>query len=195
MTLILNNLLYERNYEALFHSVNCTLQPGEMLQIHGANGSGKSTLLRILAGFIQPKQGDVTWQGQSIFKLGEYQQQLHYIGHQNGMRLRLTVYENIKLHGALLGRETQKSVLQYFDLINLSEKQAMHLSAGQMRRLALTRLLLNPAKLWILDEPMTALDKIGQALLLKLLDAHVKQGGMAVIATHQDLGVGKVIDL
>lgn len=199
MTLMLNHLAFERNNERLFHSINNTTHPGELLQIRGANGSGKSTLLRILAGFIEPKEGDVTWLGESIFKFPEYQQQLHYIGHQNGVRLRLNVFENMKLYCALLRIPAKKShimsVLQQVDLDHQNNKQVMYLSAGQLRRLALARLSLSPAKLWILDEPMTALDITGQHIMLKLVEDHLEHGGIAVIATHQALKGSKVIQL
>ncbi len=192
MTLSLNQIAFERNNEYLFHSICHQQQAGEMLQITGANGCGKSTLLRIIAGYLEPQQGDVLWAGKSIFQqLNDYQQQIHYIGHQNGLKPQLTVIENLKLSAALLlskpALSQLVSILEQLELAHLFDTQALYLSAGQKRRLALARLLLNPRQVWILDEPTTALDSLGQQLLLKLFDKHLAENGIIIVATHQAL--------
>lgn len=197
MALWINNLAFERNNELLFKEVHCQLNPSEMLQIRGPNGCGKSTLLRILAGYIQPEIGIILWQGKNIFQqLDEYTQQLCYLGHQNGIKPYLTVYENLKLSSALSGKkishERLKKVLRTMRLAHIENTQTMHLSAGQKRRLALCRLQMTSARLWILDEPTTALDSAGQALLTDTLKQHLNQGGMAIVATHHDLGVSEI---
>lgn len=188
----IKQLAFERNFQYLFNHVNCELNPGELLQIRGTNGSGKTTLLRILAGFIEPHEGNVSWYGKSIFQDREsYQQHLKYIGHQNGIKPNLTVYENLQLNCALTNIRIEsnhiKQVLEQCELDHLSHTQALYLSAGQLRRLSLTRLLITSASIWVLDEPTTALDDSGQKLLSHLLTQHLAKNGIAIIATHQNL--------
>src|SRR5437762_3167689 len=112
MTLILENLAFERNYQLLFHSINHRVNAGEILQIRGANGCGKSTLLRILAGYIEPQTGTVLWNGQAIFQHEIYQQALCYIGHQNGIKPNLSTYENLKLYCALIAKKVDSTLLR-----------------------------------------------------------------------------------
>ncbi|MHB1947497.1 MAG: ABC transporter ATP-binding protein, partial [Gammaproteobacteria bacterium] len=98
MILTIDNLTFERNQHTLFSDIHCTLQSGEYLQVQGTNGCGKSTLLRILAGLIEPQEGHVLWQDQCIFENRDvYQRQLNYMGHQNGNKANLTVFENLRV--------------------------------------------------------------------------------------------------
>lgn len=192
MTLELKHISFERQYETLFSDISCRLHAGESLQVYGENGSGKSTLLRILAGYLEPEMGTIFWNNQCIYqKRDDYQQQLQYIGHQNGIKLQLTIDENIKLMATLteskINSQQIKNILQKFNLENLIHRKAQTLSAGQLRRVALTRLFLKPAQLWVLDEPTTSLDKQGQELFFNLLQQHLRQGGMAILTTHQPL--------
>jgi heme exporter protein A len=192
MTLAAERITLERNNQILLSQITFELNAGELLQIRGANGSGKSTLLRALAGLIEPEEGKVQWDNQSIFQYREiYQRCLHYVGHRNAVKPSLTVLENLKLHCALRAKKfdllQNLAILQQVGLDELTSVFVTQLSAGQLRRLALARLLLHPAQLWILDEPMTALDSQGQTLLKNVLNQHVQQGGMAVIATHHDM--------
>lgn len=190
--LTLTNLAFERNNQLLFENINCTLASGELLQIRGTNGSGKSTLLRLIAGFLEPQMGDILWQDHSVTAQRDaYREQLHYLGHQNGVKPSLTVQENLQLSCAFSAvKSTPEELIKIAEKVGLarfSQKQAMHLSAGQARRLSLARLLLKKNPLWILDEPTTALDSEGQQLLTDLLNEHLSAGGIAVVATHQTL--------
>jgi len=186
--LIIQDVSFERNNQLLFSGINCSLQSGELLQIIGTNGSGKSTLLRILAGYLEPLSGIISWQDESIFAQDEYQQQLHYLGHQNGIKPYLTVAENCHLYCALTRHNIEIDfALKKMGLSSIKHQQALRLSAGQLRRLALARLLIKSAHLWILDEPTTALDLEGQHLFAELLQQHLKQGGLAILSSHQDL--------
>lgn len=186
-----HDISFERNTSPLFEKINLSLNAGELLQLRGANGSGKSTLLRMLAGFIEPHQGRICWQGTAIHALDDYQQRIQYLGHQNGTKPYLSVQENLQLSGALSGKSFSATELQAalsrVGLNNLNHRPAAQLSAGQARRLSLARLVLQPADLWLLDEPTTALDAAGQALLAELLREHLRQNGIAIIATHHDL--------
>ena len=184
-----HNLESVRNDQAVFSSVNFTLSPGEVLHISGANGCGKSTLLHILMGLLLPEQGEVRWRGVSINEAtAAYQSQLLYIGHKVGVKNNLTVRENLQL-AAKLGKESAvldlQAALRYFSLHGLQHTLCGRLSAGQRQRVALTRLLVLDAELWILDEPFTAIDGDSVVLLQDLLQEHVRRGGMAALTSHQ----------
>lgn len=192
IALTIKQLGFERNYRFLFENMNCELRSGDLLQVRGNNGSGKSTLLRILAGFLEPHTGSILWQNEPIVtNLNHYQQHIQYIGHQHGIKKYLTVYENLLLNCALTNHTPRpnqlKNILDEIGLLHCENTSTLHLSAGQLRRLALSRLLLYPAPLWILDEPATALDAASQALLNHLLLQQLARGGLAIVATHQDL--------
>lgn len=176
MQLTMNNLGYECNDEFLFRKINRTLVAGQCLEIRGSNGSGKSTLLRILAGLLQPTEGSVCFQGHPV-----------YIGHKNSLRSNLTVYENLYYYCALMQHQhlDLKKALQHMGLSHYADRQTAQLSAGQLRRLCLVKLLLQPAALWLLDEPTTALDSEGQVLLFDLIEKQLQQNGIIIIATHQ----------
>jgi heme exporter protein A len=192
----IDDLAFLRNDVMLFRNLSCQLVAGNVLQILGKNGSGKSTLLRVLAGYTQTEIGKISWRGKSITDQRDaYQQQLHYVGHQNGVKQNLTAAENLQLANALRGTTCTsghiKKILEQVGLSHAADTEAAHLSAGQGRRLALARLLLNPAQLWILDEPTTALDSAGQILLYTLLNQHLAQQGSVILATHQVLSLSK----
>ncbi|MDR3478292.1 MAG: heme ABC exporter ATP-binding protein CcmA [Gammaproteobacteria bacterium] len=191
-TLVIDHLRFERNNITLLDQIHSTVNAGELLQVRGANGCGKSTLLRLLAGYLEPHDGAIFWQNKSITEQREcYQQNIHYVGHRNGIKSTLTVAENLKLQCALSNIRFEptnaQAVLKKMGLQHITDKHAAHLSAGQLRRLALARLALTPNKIWILDEPTTALDTEGQTVLNELLTQHLTHGGIAIVATHQDL--------
>lgn len=187
--LCLHNLTFKRNHQVLFSKLTQTITPGEIIQIRGHNGSGKSTLLRILAGFLEPHKGIVTWNDLCILKNREnYIENMTYIGHLNGIKPNLTVYENLLLKQTLLSTAKDLTlIIKKIGLDAVSHRRAQLLSAGQLRRLCLGRLMLASSKIWLLDEPNIALDDDGQALLNALLNDHIKNAGIAVIATHQSL--------
>ena len=196
--LVIHHLSFERNNQYLFRNLQQTIKSGELLQVQGANGSGKSTLLRILAGYLIPQEGRIQWSNPSLQEQNHTcSQHLHYIGHRNGIKPALTTTENMKLNCALhnipFHPQQVKVILQKTGLQHAADKPASQLSAGQLRRLALTRLLLRDSQLWILDEPTTALDKEGQSLLSTLLTEHLTKGGMAIVATHQNLGLSRTL--
>ncbi len=189
-------LSYERNKRMLFKRLAFQLYSGQILHIIGANGTGKTTLLQILAGLLVPLSGNVSWHGVSIDKNGvHFKENLLYINHRLGMKAALTPAENLYLFLArrgLIKTKTQqkaweniKQVLEKLDLNLHSNVLTAQLSVGQQRRLVLAKLLLIKADCWILDEPFTALDKKGVALIASLMEAQRYRGGMVIFTSHQ----------
>lgn len=180
--------------QRLFSPVSFSLHAGELLLIEGANGSGKTSLLRMLTGLSAVSEGEIYWGNQLIRDAREaYTSHLHYIGHQNGLKLGLTVEENLQLMGCLNGMENWKiNPLAMFGLDNALHTQANMLSAGQKRKLALLKLFFFPKKLWLLDEPITALDAGAQHIFLKQLEEHIQQGGMCIATSHHPLHVENI---
>lgn len=188
-----------RNDQVIFSSVNFTLFPGEILYISGTNGCGKSTLLHILMGLLVPEKGEVRWHDNLIGEYSAaYQGQLLYIGHKIGVKNTLTVRENLQL-AAKLGRKVPRldwqQALQYFSLHSLQDTVCGRLSAGQRQRVALTRLLILEAGLWILDEPFTAIDSESVVRLQDLIQQQVRRGGMVVLTSHQPFALLGVKEL
>lgn len=182
-------LMIRRGFRLLFEGLDVTLGQGEILQLSGPNGAGKSTLMRALAGFMKPDEGTVHWRG--VPEEIEPATLLHYHGHREGLREALTPRENLAFSAALLGGSDDRIELALARLGagRLIDLPVQVLSAGQRRRVALARLLVAPRPVWLLDEPLAALDVAGQTLVSELLAAHAAQGGMALVATHQPLAV------
>jgi heme exporter protein A len=154
----------------------------------GANGAGKTTLLRVLAGLAPPTAGNVTWQDVGIGSLPqERRPEIAYRGHLDGLKKDLTVRENLAFYARVYGSGAAgvESVLGELKLEAAADTRVRHLSAGQRRRTALATLQLGVAKLWVLDEPSTNLDRDGRATVVRWTAAHLGKGGSAVIATHQ----------
>lgn len=186
----------------LFRGLSFALQAGESLRVAGANGSGKTSLLRILCGLLPPAGGEVRWRGAAIRALREdYSRELVYLGHAPAVKDDLSAAENLEISCALAGMparaEAVAEALARFGLAGKSQP-SRRLSQGQRRRAALARLALSASRpLWLLDEPFSALDVAGVALLRGLIEAHLARGGAVVFTTHQDAGIGaaRVIDL
>lgn len=179
----------------MFAGLNLSLLPGTLLQITGSNGAGKTSLLRILCGLSPPSQGEVRWRGEPIAKLrGEFLAEVAYIGHQHGVKGDLTARENLRLAFSL-GEGNMKTslddVLARARLDDFSDVPTRTLSLGQKKRVALARLLVTSAQLWLLDEPLAALDIQGIGLVETILSEHLVRGGMAVVSTHQPLALSQ----
>ena len=181
-----------RGERLLFSDINFSLLAGNVVQLTGANGSGKTSLLRIVCGLLAPTEGEIRWQGTNIRSLGEdYSQSLSYVGHRNGVKEELTPIENLRISNGLAGISLTlaeaKTALEKIGLTGRETLPARLLSEGQRRRLALARLLTSGARLWILDEVLTSLDRSAVAIMKSLIGEHLQNGGMAIIATHQEL--------
>lgn len=176
-----------RDDRVLFEDLSFSVRPGQALVLEGRNGSGKTSLLRILCGIRLPDAGVIAWCGTDIQRLGaDYHQHTAYVGHRDGIKLDLTPLENLAMARAL-GRPsdmTFEAALARVDLYGFEDVPTRNLSAGQQRRLALARLLVTDATLWILDEPFTSLDVHGIRVIEELLDAHTQRGGMLAVTSH-----------
>lgn len=179
----------------LFEGIELSVSPSQLLHIKGPNGAGKTSLLRILVGLSEPEQGFVAFNSHPISKVAEdYHQQLVYFGHKLGLNLHFNPLENLhhwaQQHGVNVSDEHIIEVLDDLGLVGLETLPVGSLSAGQQRRVALARLWLKRgAKIWILDEPFTALDVEGIATLKHHLVAHLGQGGSVIMTSHQNLDI------
>ena len=195
--LAVNDLYCVKGERALFSGISFVVRPGEMLHVQGPNGSGKTSLLRMLCGLSAPEQGEILWQNRPLRKEGSaFFAAVAYLGHQNAIKDELSAVENLRIATALTDQLISDTEacrgLEAMGLAGKEDLQTKVLSQGQRRRVALTRLLVNKSSLWLLDEPLAALDAVGVALVEKMLDKHLAQGGMAVVTTHQPLKVSAV---
>jgi heme exporter protein A len=187
----------ERGDHRLFSGLSFTLSAGELMQVQGANGSGKTTLLRTLCGFVQPVQGKVLWCGQDIQEWDDaYHTEMCYLGHLNAIKDELSALENLQMSAGLAGYTvTEQQALAALRRMGLQRREHLPvrvLSQGQRRRVALARLLIEDARLWILDEPLAALDVGAVGLMQDLIGEHLSKGGMTIFTTHQPLQVAGV---
>lgn len=188
----------------LFTNLSFSLQGGELLRLRGSNGSGKTSLLRLLCGLLEPAAGGVKWKGENIHaQRDDFNADLLYLGHVNGIKSELTGFENLRISSSLRGETlSDDQIYDALGQIGLGGREDLPtqvLSQGQKRRVALARLLLSDAELWVLDEPFTALDVDAVAQLGELIEAHLQKGRMVVYTTHQEVdmraGAVREIDL
>jgi heme exporter protein A len=185
--LVAENLVLERGGRKVVDGISLRLERGAALVLTGPNGSGKSTLLRALAGYLRPTAGSVRISGADEDR--EASEVCHFVGHLDGIKTHLTAAENLSFWATYLGGPANVSPrveasLQLFALDALADIPAGYLSAGQKRRLALARLTTAERPLWLLDEPRVSLDAASVEVLVAAINAHLKAGGIAVIATH-----------
>lgn len=185
LSLVATGLVCGRGGMALTRELAFSVASGRCLLLRGANGSGKTTLLLTLAGVVAPLEGLFTLEGANA----EAGPSLHYCGHRNAVKPRLTVSENLGFWAAVNGATGMPvdEALEQIGLGQLGDLDAGYLSAGQSRRLALARLLVSLRPLWLLDEPTAALDTEGHDLVTRLLDRHLDMGGLAIAATHDPI--------
>lgn len=194
------DLTCRRGGRKVFAGLSFSLEAGGLLALTGRNGSGKTTLLRALAGLGRPETGTIRWAGSDVADDPDaWRGLLAWLGHLEGLKGDLTVMENLRIAERLRGGDPGDrldGVLAGFDLAGLAGRAVRTLSAGQRRRTALARVALSQASVWLLDEPLNALDAPAQQAFRDALRVHLSKGGIAIAATHVDLDVaGRVLEL
>jgi heme exporter protein A len=192
LMLEVSNLTAIRDERVLFENLTFSIQPGELVQIEGRNGTGKTTLLRIVTGLGDKEEGEILWKGEQIDKSrDEFHQDLLFLGHQTGVKRELTAFENLSFYQSVHQESSShEAIFQALAKVGLAGREDVpvaQLSAGQQRRVALARLWLSKQVLWILDEPLTAIDKQGVKVLEALFAHHAENGGIVILTTHQDM--------
>jgi heme exporter protein A len=183
-----------RNGRCLVTNLDLQIQAGQLVLMVGANGTGKTSLLRVLAGLAVPASGTVAFNGEPIRQLvRENRSPICYQGHVNALKRDLTVIENIEFYRKLVSDDGNAGdVLGPLQLASCRDRLVRHLSAGQRRRAALSRLSLSRAPIWLLDEPFTNLDRDGRKIVMGWLQDHLRNSGMAIVATHEPLAIDGV---
>ena len=196
-TLSFSELGCSRGERQLFRNVNCRLESGRWLYVTGANGVGKTSLLRMVCGLAPIETGPILWNETPIQSQRDaFYQDLFYLGHANALQESMTVMENLRFRCALAGTaldsDAALAALGMFGLKGRQHQLVKHLSQGLKRRVALSRLALTPARLWVLDEPFVAMDDAGVRLLADLVAAHLERDGLAVLTSHQQVDIGTI---
>lgn len=192
-TLSATSLCLIRGDRCLFKDVEFSIHGGQLLVVEGPNGSGKTSLLRGIAGLLDMEAGIVRWNGKPV--RGDHQSfraDLAWFAHRVGFKGDLTIAENLAFESGIrpCDNDRRPEVLQRLGLAAIVDLPFRALSAGQQRRAALARVLLSRARLWMMDEPFTNLDKQGRGLVRELIEDHLGSGGLGVVATHQALDIG-----
>lgn len=195
-----SDLACRRGGRRVFEGLSFTLGKGELLALTGRNGSGKTTLLRALALLVPARTGTIRWQGADVRTDREaWHGSLAWLGHQDGLKGDLTAAENVTVAERLRGRSAEpgriEPALAAFDLSRLADRAVRTLSAGQRRRVALARVAASKAPVWLLDEPLNALDAPAQKALRDVLSQHLASGGVAIAATHAPLEAARTLEL
>lgn len=192
-----SNLSCSKGDKRLFSGVSFTLQPSQWLHLEGDNGVGKTSLLRLACGLSALEDGEITWNHQPVVQNPEaFRANLAYLGHQLALKEDLTPMENLRADAAVAGRPLQlEDALKALAQLGLRGREHLPvrvLSQGQKRRTALARLLVSPAKLWVLDEPFVALDTAAQSALAQIINDHLAKQGMVLLTSHQAVSLGGV---
>ena len=183
----IKDLSCQKGFNVLFRNVNFRVKESEIVKIVGTNGKGKTSLLRILSGLSEPDSGHISFNN-SFSDTDEYQKDILYLGHNPSISLDLTVVENLEYLRSLNNTDLNLQslhALKKLGLANFQNEFCLNLSAGQKRRVILSMLVLSKSKIWLLDEPFTALDSLGIELIESLIKHHCDNGGVCFFTSHQ----------
>ena len=192
--LTVSDLACVRGDRRLFAGLEFAIEARNWIHLTGENGVGKTSLMRMLVGLAPVEAGEIRWHGTPIRSLGDdYRRAVCYLGHHNALKEELTARENLcvgaAVSGITLGAEGADALLARVGLAGREQLPVRFLSQGQKRRVALARLLWSEAPLWVLDEPFVALDTAAVAWLAATLAAHLAEGGMAIVTSHQEVTI------
>lgn len=189
-------MICERDDAPLFEPISCVLAPGDIVQLEGANGIGKTTLLRCIGGLSSRWHGEMLWRGKPLARTRtEFAADTIYLGHAIGLKAALSPRENLQWWTGLYGIDARSAIdvaLERVGLLGYEDSACYQMSAGQQRRVGLARLFLTDAKLWILDEPFTAIDRRGVAALEQWIADHAAAGGAVLLTSHQSLSLSQL---
>ena len=190
--LLANNLSFQRNNKEIFKELNISLSPKKIIHLQGRNGIGKTTLIKILVNMLLPSTGEIYWNGKNIKKnLNEFFSNLTYIMDTQTSKNEMTVNENIrywkKLYSSPIESKQIDEIINLLLLKDYKNTKVNYLSAGEIKKLELCRLIIERKKLWILDEPYAGLDKFMIDLINETFKNHIANGGMIVFSSHNSL--------
>lgn len=192
--LTMTDLSVERGEHLLFDGFELSIEPGEIIQFAGPNGAGKTSLMRVIAGLLEPLTGSFHWQGSAVAHASQFSDEILYMGHKPAVRYQLSPLENLEWYAQLQYQQVQnrtagdlQQALKYIGLEGYENEPCANLSAGQKKRVGLTRMSISSAPLWILDEPFTAVDRQGVETLVGWIENYVSQGGAVLYTTHQQV--------
>lgn len=179
----------------MLRGVSIDAAAGDCVHVAGPNGSGKTTLLRVIAGLLTPERGGVSWRDRPIAADRDaYSASFSYLGHSDGLKPEFSAHENLAYEVGLRRRLDPAAIDETLARVGLDQSRnqpARALSAGQRRRLAMARVMLTAAPLWILDEPFTNLDVAGISLLSEVIARHLDAGGTVLLAAHQPPAIAR----
>lgn len=191
-----NGLTLVRGERCLFEGLEFALNPGELLLLEGQNGSGKTSLMRAIVGMLSLEDGEILWNGEPVLRQRQvFHGSLVWLAHQTGLKGDLTLVENLEFERVLRPQSARDPahIFERLGIARLKRLPVRFLSAGQQRRVALSRMLLADVALWLLDEPFTNLDREGRELVVELVEEHLASGGLCVLAGHQDVELAATI--
>ena len=187
-----HNLTLIRGERCLFRGLDFALDAGELLLLEGRNGSGKTSLLKAIVGLLELESGEFQWQGAPVSTQRQaFLADIVWLAHRTGLKPDLTPIENLSFESALRPFRSHDidAALERLGVLRLRKLPLRSLSAGQQRRVALARLVLAQANIWLMDEPFTNLDNEGRTLLGQIVTEHLASGGQCIMAAHQEVPI------
>ena len=182
----LKGISVEKNDVCILEDINLEIKQGDFLNIYGSNGAGKTTLLKLLSGLTEPTAGEIK------FNNDDFMDKVFILGHKNGIKLNLTVLENLQFMSNDQDIKKIKSIIEKYELTAKMNILTKYLSHGQQKRVALMKAMINDYDIWLLDEPYSGLDQAGEEILDKILINHIKNSGAVVITNHKEIKKEKI---